>query len=150
MPPLTIRRPHAARAVAALFAGAFIVLPLSADVAPSDPFEVLLRPAVLLDAADRRALDRSTAVIVLPPARGRDLVVFSAIRLAADGDRDRALGWLRHVDRLRPVAGQARDRDGAEGSDRRTEDERKGRGMMNVEARPTVADPVSRIGDPFM
>jgi hypothetical protein len=98
-PPIT-PRPSAACVMGTLIVGTLIVLPVSARVASSDPFDVF-RPAVLLQPADRQALDRSTAVIVVPPADGRDLVVFSAIALGASGEKDRALEWLRHIDRLR-------------------------------------------------
>ena len=100
MSPLTIRRSSPTRLVSTLIAGAFIGLPLSAQSAPSDPFD-LFRPAVLIEAADRRALDRSNAVILLPPAAGRELVIFSAIGLGPAGDRDRTLAWLRNIEQLR-------------------------------------------------
>ena len=99
MPSLLTLRPRAFPAIAAIV-GALILSRPAATAPSSDPFGVF-RSSVALQPDDRNALDRSEAVIVIPPAKGRDLTVFSAIALDPAGSSDRMARWLRHIERLR-------------------------------------------------
>lgn len=113
------RRPRAALLVSTVIIGVLAMSRGSTAVASFDPFD-LFRPAVLLRPADRSALDRAGTVIVVPPAKGRDLLVFSAIALDPASPRERTARWLRHIERLRHnqvVLGSRRLSPSADGSD---------------------------------
>lgn len=69
-------------------------------LAESDPFG-FLHPNVSLTSADRRALDRGEPVVALLDTEGPELAVFSATRVDAEVTPERALAWMRQVERLR-------------------------------------------------
>lgn len=66
----------------------------------ADPFG-FLRPSVTLSPAERHALDRGEPVVALLDTEGPELAVFSATRVASDVTADRALAWMRQVERWR-------------------------------------------------
>lgn len=65
---------------------------------PADPFE-FFQPQVSLSAAERSRLDSGQPIVKTLSAESREVAVFSAARIAIDGDR--LVAWVRRIQELK-------------------------------------------------